>query len=133
MNVNLYLPDDLGRKAKDGKLPLSQLLREAVAAALERRDAMKATLEGAEEQTIVFEDAEGRSIRGRFTGSLICEEQRDGTQVYLTDDERVILYEPEKARYWELDDPENDLQDVLDEGSYVDAMTALGIDPVVDI
>ena len=81
----------------------------------------------------MYEDRDGRTITGRLTGTLLCEEQRDGTQVYRTDDDRVIVYDRAKLRYWESEDPENDLREILDEGSYFDAMTALGIEPVVDI
>jgi post-segregation antitoxin (ccd killing protein) len=38
MNINAYLPDELGRRAKEAGLNLSGLLREAVVAELERRD-----------------------------------------------------------------------------------------------
>jgi hypothetical protein len=34
MDITVYLPDDLGRSAKDARLPLSQLLRDAVTAQL---------------------------------------------------------------------------------------------------
>jgi hypothetical protein len=37
MDITVYLPDELGRAAKEAELPLSQLLRDAVAAQLDRR------------------------------------------------------------------------------------------------
>ena len=50
VNVNVYLPDELGARAKAAGLPLSQLLRSAVSARLaildgERRDREFAQLE----------------------------------------------------------------------------------------
>jgi post-segregation antitoxin (ccd killing protein) len=38
MYVNLYLPDELGKRAKEANLKLSRLLREAVIKELEARD-----------------------------------------------------------------------------------------------
>jgi hypothetical protein len=93
---------------------------------------VSATLEEAEEQTLLLEDSDGREYRGRFIGTLICEEQGDGTLVYLTDDERVIVYEPGRSRYWEVQDPEHDLE-FLNQTGYFDALSALGITPTVDI
>jgi post-segregation antitoxin (ccd killing protein) len=131
MNVNVYLPNDLGRQAKEAGLPLSQLLRAAVTDELERRQALTETLEEVAEHQILFEDSSGRTIKGRLTGTLIGEDKR--TQAFLTDDQRVIVYELDKLRYQELADPENELRDWLDDDGYIDAMIALGLEPVVDI
>lgn len=30
MNVNVYLPDELGKRAKEAKLPLSRMLQKAI-------------------------------------------------------------------------------------------------------
>jgi hypothetical protein len=133
MNVNVYLPDDLGRQAKEAQLALSLLLRNAVIDELGRREAVSATLEEAQEHKIVFEDHDGRTITGRLYGVQICEETHHSDLVLLTDDERVIVYDSSNLRYWESEDPETDLREVLDDGRYIDAMTALGISPVIDI
>jgi post-segregation antitoxin (ccd killing protein) len=38
VNITVYLPDDLGQRAKDAGLPLSRLLRAAVEKELAERD-----------------------------------------------------------------------------------------------
>src|SRR5262245_28047518 len=136
MNVNVYLPDDLGKRAKRADLAFSQLLRDAVTAELERREAMASTLTD-DPQTfeLELEDKDGFTYKGRITGKLITSEERGGLDVYLTEDERVILYYGERLDYWELDDPEYELRDELEMGTYREACAALGIKPniVVDI
>lgn len=135
MNINVYLPDELGEKvraqeAKGEKLPLSQLLQEAVREELNRRESMAVTLQDPSEYEVALEDDEGRPYTGRITGSLIAED-RDLT-VYLTNDERVILYDPSRAAYWEIEDPEEELRS-LERGAYAAACAALGITPVIDL
>ena len=43
------------------------------------------------------------------------------------------LYDPAKLNYWEIDDIESELGEVLELAAYADACHALGIKPVVDI
>ena len=93
---------------------------------------MSTTLKDAEQHEVLFEDREGRQIRGRFTGVFLAE-LRDGTGVYLTDDERVIVHDPIKLRYWEAENAEDDLRELLDDGDYIEVMSALGVEPVIDI
>jgi hypothetical protein len=128
MNVNLYLPDELGQAAKEAELPLSQLLRAAVQNELERRKAVSQQLSEPKQYLLSLEDG----TTGRLTGTMITGSVT-GYQVYLTDDERVIVYDTERERFWEVEEPEEELQDVLGKEDYVDAMRALGLDPIVDI
>jgi post-segregation antitoxin (ccd killing protein) len=125
MNVNVYLPDDLGKRAKDEDLPFSQLLRDAVAAELERREAMTAALKDAQTIELDLTDRDDNPYTGRLTGALIYGDGR--SEIYVTDDERVIVYDSDKADYWIVDDPQTELVD------WPDALRALGIRYVVDI
>lgn len=139
MKVNLYLPDDLGRQAKEAQLPLSRLLQEAVRDELERRAAISKTLIQAKTFEFSVEDSAGRSYTGRITGTLLAV-GHDESQLYLTEDERIIAYEWNRSRYWELgNEPSLSLDEeirdffVNDDDAYIDAMQALGKKPVVDL
>jgi post-segregation antitoxin (ccd killing protein) len=125
MNVNVYLPDDLGKRAKDADIPFSQLLRDAVVTELERREAMAQTLTKTETIQLELEDRDGNAYTGRFTGTII--DGNDTSSIYLTDDERVIFYDSNKLEYWIIEDPETDLE------GWPNALSALGIKPVIDI
>jgi hypothetical protein len=129
MDVTVYLPDDMAplvkRAKKEERGLLSQLLRDALTTEMERRDAMSETLTDAKEIELELEDNDGNPYKGRFTGKEI---DRDGSDaVYLTDDERVLIYDAELAVYWEVEDPESELEE------WPAAARALGITPVVDI
>src|SRR4249919_875458 len=138
MNVNVYLPDDLGRQAK-AELPrgrLSQLLQAAVVDELERRAAMSKTLEAPETFKVEIDADEG-GYTGRITGKVIAED--DDVTVYLTTDERVIAYDANKLRYKELgNEPRMSFDEEMrawlpDAAAYSAAMLALGEKPVIDI
>lgn len=53
--------------------------------------------------------------------------------VYLTDDERVIVYERDRTLHTVLDDPETELETWLSGDAYIQAMNALGLKPVIDL
>lgn len=134
MDFTVYLPDELGARAKElERGVLSRLLRDAVTDELNRRIAMSTTLSDSSEHLIDVTDQEDRPFTARITGSRIAEEEPK--QVFLTKDERVILYDADYdgGRYWELDDPESELREQLSPGPYSEAMHALGIKPVLDI
>ena len=81
-----------------------------------------------------LDDGDGRRYKGRVTGALIAESERNDTQVYLTDDERVIVYDLGERSYWVVEvEVERTLGELLEPGPYSDAMRALGIEPVIDI
>ena len=81
MKVNVYLPDELGQKAKELELPFSQLLQAACQEEIDRQERRE---EGdPEEHELKLENDDGPYI-GRLTGTLIAED------VYITDDDRLI-------------------------------------------
>jgi hypothetical protein len=126
MNVNVYLPDELGQRAKDAELPLSQLLRAVVVDELERRETMAETLSETETFELELTDSDDNPYTGRLTGTCIDSDGK-GREIFLTDDERVISYDGDKGNYWVVDDPETELE------GWPNALRALGIKPVIDI
>lgn len=137
MNVNLYLPDELGQQAKEADLPLSQLLRAAVVDELERRAAVSETLKESEVHALDLEDKDGNPYFGRLEGRLIAYDDSQWTKpvaVFLTTDERLMVHEHEKFNLWEVEnDPETVLRDLLGDGPFMEAMVALGIKPTIDV
>jgi post-segregation antitoxin (ccd killing protein) len=133
LDITVYLPDKLGAQAKKAELNLSGLLRAAVTEELERRQAVSKTLKETQEQLLTVEDDEGRTYDARLVGREIAHDDQVDAFVYLTDDERVILYDADQLKYWDIsDDPDQALSD-LPPGAYAEAMHALGLKPVIDI
>ena len=137
MDFTVYLPDDIGKRAKEAQdLNLSRLLRDAVTRELERREAMKTTLETPTTHEVYVEDRDGRGYTGRITGrSIAATEDHEEIEVFLTTDERVIVYYGKKNEYHVLDNPAEELREWLSDApaAYFDAMTALGEEPVMDL
>jgi post-segregation antitoxin (ccd killing protein) len=132
VDVTVYLPDDIRQKAKDHGIVLSRFLRDALNTEFARLEAIERALDGAKEVLLTLEDENGRPYRGRFTATRIGES--DDREVYLTDDETVIVYEPDQRRYSVIQDAETELREWLPEDtSYIAAMNALGIMPTVDL
>ena len=130
MNITVYLPDELGARAKAENLKLSRLLRDAVEDELRRRDAMAATLENVQTYELQLKDSRtGEAYKGRVTGKLIDETHnaRDDFEVYLTADGRVLVYDANGLRYDQVEEPETEL------AYFPDALIALGIEPVIDL
>ena len=132
MDITIYLPDELGQQAKaDSNVNLSRMLRDALVTYYQEVDTVDATLTNATEYTLKLEDEEGRSYKGRITATRIADSGL--LEVFLTDEENVVLYDADKAEYWVIEDPEEELKDSLDQDAYLDVMAALGRDPVVDL
>src|SRR5258708_7410885 len=130
VNVNVYLPDDLARRAKEAKLPFSRLLREAVSIELERRKDVTETLQMSYETYLDLADGDGHRYQGKLTGRQIAMEGK--IRVFVTDDERVLLYDGDVLGYRLIEDPVVDLR-FLNRGAYVVAMQMLGLSPIVDL
>jgi hypothetical protein len=132
VDITVYLPDDLGQRAKDRGVNLSRMLRDALADQFAREDAMAQTLTSQPPKTIALDlvDPEDRGYKGTLEATRITDSE--DPEVYLTAGGKVILYDPDKRAVWEVDDPEQDLRDLPSE-HYLDAMDALGIVPTVDL
>jgi hypothetical protein len=132
MDITVYLPDEIGERAKAAGLNLSRLLRDAAQTELERRAVIATTLGQATEHLLDLEDEGGTPYTGRITGTVIARD--DSGTVYLTTDERVILYDFDKLEHWEIDFdfPEVSVEDQLGD-LYVEVMRALGKNPVIDL
>jgi hypothetical protein len=136
MNLKVYLPDAIGEQAKAAGLNLSRLLRDAVSDELERRTAMSETLTKQQVHEVEIVEDEG-SYTGRITGTRIGNYVVRGGKgllaVYVTDDERVIVYDTERCKYWQVDDPQQELSDELAPADYADAMKVLGLKAIIDL
>jgi len=133
VDITVYLPDEIGARAKEADLPFSRLLRAAVEEELNRREAVVETLtDSSEYEVLNLEDNEGRLYTGRLVGTMIAEGRND-VFVYLTDDERVLVHDNRHSKVHEIEDEEAELREWLEEEQYVEAMNALGLQPVVDL
>jgi hypothetical protein len=131
VDITVYLPDELGERAKRDEINLSRMLRDALTEEFERSDTMSKTLNKPETYELELDDDETGQYTGRITGKLIAED--DDVAVYLTERERVIVYDGSLLRYHDItDDPEEGLSG-LRHAAYTDACRALGINPVVDL
>jgi hypothetical protein len=126
VTINVYLPDEIGERAKEAGLNFSRMLRGAVEAELQRRDTIAATLkDGLEEVEVDLGEH-----TGYFTGKALADTTSDGLDVYLTDDERVIVYDGSRLEAIVLDDPANELPDwVRDPHELTMISIELGIKP----
>jgi hypothetical protein len=134
VDFTVYLPDEIGAQAKEFERGvLSRLLRDAVTDELGRRKAMAEAQGATKVHEVYVEDEDGRGFTGRITGAEIAYNDRNDVTVYVTDDERVIVHDADRARYEVLDNPAEQLRHWLTDGLYVEAMHALGEKPVVDL
>ncbi len=144
MNVNTYLPDELGERAKAAGLQFSTLLQAAVTDELERIEARSKTLAEPETYEIYLEDRNdglGRVVdsvpsgayTGRITGKQIGGDERHTRPcAFLTVDQRVLIYDG-ISKYWEADDPIEDLKILEPASEYAVACAALGLNAVIDL
>jgi hypothetical protein len=132
VDITVYLPDEIGTKAKEAKLNLSALLRVAVVDELEREAIVAKTLGDSTVHEMTVEDDEGRGmVDVRLHGASLAAEQ-DGTAAFLTEDERLVVYDDRRHQLVWLTD-EEDLRQWLSGRNYVKAMAALGKKAVIDI
>ena len=131
MDITIYLPDEIADRAKRQNVNLSRLLRDALAAQFQQEDAMAKTLEGASQVVLQLENEDGRTYKGRITATKIA--GSGDVEVFLTEEENVVVYEENKCKYSVCEDPEEDLRGWLTDDQYIEAMNALGIEPTVDL
>jgi len=136
VDITIYLPDELGQRARDAKLPFSQLLRAAVIEQLRLKEAVSDFIGDDALETFQLElvGGDGYWFVGRFEGKVLA--TQDATTVYLTKDGRVVAHNTENISHAVLEN-EQQVQRELDawlEGDvYCEAMRDLGLLPVVDL
>lgn len=133
MDITVYLPDEIGERAKEEELNLSRLLRDAVTDELERRETMAKTLDETETFEVELRDKEDRPYTGQIKGKRVAWDDKSGYEVFLTDDERVLFYDEGRQQYHQFDDPVEQLRSWLSPAMYSEALYALGEKPVVEL
>ena len=129
MKRTIYLPDDLDAEVKESDINLSGLLQNAVREEMDRRKAISDTLSESEEIELTLLDDEERSYIGRFTGTMVAE----GTthDAYVNNEGKVILHDTRDGKIYYIEAKE--LENYLGEAEYIEAMHALGENPIVSI
>lgn len=135
MDITVYLPDEIGVKAKEAGLKFSRILRDGVIAELDRMSAVQAALDGAvqsKELDLVTDD--GRRYIGRLEAALIYEDANVG--VFLATNEKVYAYDVHTQRLHEAHSGTlaDDLRQWLpNDDDYINVMLQLGQVPVIKI
>lgn len=137
MDITVYLPEALGKKAKEANIKFSRLLREAVEQELAIMEAMQ-NME-TREIKLETEDKEGGPLFVRFEGEPICSVAE--ISAYRKEDNSIIIYDEALKDYeaFDADDTEaveEHLAGLLRHGGdedYVEMLRKLGITPTIDI
>jgi hypothetical protein len=138
MDVNCYLPDELGERAKAAELNFSALLRSAIFEELEHREALAEASKGAEEHLLDVETDE-RGYTARLVGKSVAYDERGDVEIFVTEDERVFAYDRNRLRLAQLGvEPSTTLKQELegwltDMDALIDAGNALGVKITVDV
>lgn len=131
MDVTVYLPDELGARAKEEKINLSGTLRAAVKTELGRREKVRKAVGdlGKPKEFKVRVVENDKEHTGRITGWAI--DHNNDWDVYLTADDRVIVYNEFRSSYdaMTLDEARAGLDATL----FPDALSFLGVEPIVDL
>jgi hypothetical protein len=142
MNFNVYLPNEIGERAKAEDLNLSRLLRDAVSAEFRRRAAVSdvANRRPGDAQIYEFEwEDEDGGYTARISGWRLWPDHDDTTlQIFATSDNRLLAVYPDQQESFRLDEPGEDLvTNMLGFGLEGDelreAFRAVGLKPVVDL
>lgn len=105
MNLTVYLPDDLGRRAKEAGLKgqYSQLLQQAIEDELMKLENAEKHLRGEmTEVELELVDKDGNEYVGTFEGRRIG--STGELDVYLKDDGAVVVHDLEQSEYVEFDE-----------------------------
>ena len=97
MDITVYLPDEIGQRAKDASVKFSALLREAVINELDRIETLEQSRDGMVPQQVEIGGNPPTLLR--FTGKLIAGDM--GIAVYETDKGAVILAEDEDHAHFD--------------------------------
>lgn len=128
MDVTVYLPDEIGKRAKDEGINLSRTLRTALEGELGRLEQMRRATGDSQvfEVRVAKNDDE---FTGRITGSLI--DRSGDSAVYLTDDERVVVYDEFRTSVETF--TVSEAREKLSPEKFSEALRTLGVTPVVDL
>ena len=142
MDITVYLPDELGARAKEAEINMSRTLRDAVTDKLGRIEAVAELMEGATKHELSLEDDDGRAYTGRIVGTSIVYNERNDVEVFVTEDGRLIIYDGEGQAYYDhgqvAEADRGEVGEVLrnrlqDNDQYLEAMGELGWEAVVDL
>jgi class 3 adenylate cyclase len=78
------------------------------------------------------QDKNDRNYKVRLRGVRIAEDPREG-DVYLTEAGAVLFHDIRALTYWVVEDPKENLRDLLCTEAYLDVLDALGIDATIDL
>ena len=140
MDITVYLPDELGKWAKDGELNLSRMLRDAVEDEKRRRDARAALKAEAKTHELAVSKRNGYGgidddYTVRLHGTLIAKQYVSGLgdiNVYQGQDGKLYVHYAEDGSFYRDVEVEGVAQHV-DESTYIEAMRALGEEVVIDV
>lgn len=101
MDITIYLPDDLGKWAKEHELNLSRMLRDAVEDEKRRQDARaKVTADGFE-RVEVYDSRRDRDVA--FQGRLIGDSHEYDVAAWLTPKDAIAVYDGAKQELYTYD------------------------------
>jgi hypothetical protein len=132
VDITVYLPDEIGTRAKEAELPFSRMLRDAVEDELARREVIGQTLsDGIEEHEVDLDD-----VTGVITGKCLGVTDDGDAEFYLTDDERLLVYDANRQQVSEVEDPEAELGEWIEQSGkdtevVASVMRKLGLKPRV--
>lgn len=102
MNVTVYLPDEIGQKAKAVDLNFSRLLRNAIEDEMQKiATAEKHLREESTEIDLPLYDEDGNDYVGTFEGRKLGEVGIEA--YYMKDDGDVVVYNADKMDYVTFD------------------------------
>jgi post-segregation antitoxin (ccd killing protein) len=138
MDITVYLPDELGSRAKEAELPFSGLLRAAVEEELARRAALTTLVAGGEpaEHELDLVDKDGNAYTGVIWGTFLAETKTGG--VYYLPQPGTVMVVDEGGDYWTCDEDDKDemndmLAGHLDQADLIAVMSRLGLRARVEI
>jgi hypothetical protein len=83
------------------------------------------------EITLKLEDEEGRDYIGRFNGVWLAADRDD--EVYMAESGALVWYDRGAGKVSVVEDPEENLRDLLSPSGYCEVMAAIGVTPVIDL
>ena len=140
MNLTVYLPDELGRRAKEAELPFSRLLRDAVSEELQRAAELERLNEGSEAEMKTYKLKVGKGDKlwlARFKGIRIA--ATDNLDIYRTENSEIVLYNCHDRRFniipvgLDIEISEFLKEIAPSEDEYVQIASKLGLIAIVDV